>query len=361
MKVERLKEILEQFPKQRILVIGDFFLDKYFFLDPDLTEVSLETNLDAYQVVDIRCSPGAAGTVTSNLRAMETQVTALGVIGDDGEGYDLRHRLEETGVDISGLVVHRGRRTPSYAKPMMGQKDGSLQELNRLDTKNRTPLPKDAERRLMEALKEWLPHVDAVVAADQVQEEECGIITSAIREEMARLAEQYPEKILAADSRERIGRFKKLIVKPNVREMVGALQSSGDETVQDLAERMSHSISEEGSYHLEDWIPCGRWFYRRTGKPLFLTMGAQGILAFDSQGHTHQPGIRVTGPIDIVGAGDATMSGIIAALCSGATVPEAALVGCLSSSVTIRQIGTTGTASRNQILQTWLDQREGTV
>jgi hypothetical protein len=35
--------------------------------------------------------------------------------------------------------------------------------------------------------------------------------------------------------------------------------------------------------------------------------------------------------------------------CAGATVPEAAQIGCLAAAVTIRQIGTTGTASREQI------------
>jgi sugar/nucleoside kinase (ribokinase family) len=61
----------------------------------------------------------------------------------------------------------------------------------------------------------------------------------------------------------------------------------------------------------------------------------------------------VTGPIDIVGAGDATMAGIVMALCSGATVPEAAQIGCLAAGVTIQQIGTTGTASREQIAALW--------
>jgi sugar/nucleoside kinase (ribokinase family) len=72
-------------------------------------------------------------------------------------------------------------------------------------------------------------------------------------------------------------------------------------------------------------------------------------MAFHQDGPTHIPAAQVSGPIDIVGAGDATMSGIVAALCSGATVPEAGEIGCLAAGVTIRQVGTTGTASRDQI------------
>ena len=61
------------------------------------------------------------------------------------------------------------------------------------------------------------------------------------------------------------------------------------------------------------------------------------------------PAVGVDGPIDTVGAGDAAMAGIAAALCAGATPAEAARVGTLAAGVTIRQLGTTGTASRAQI------------
>jgi sugar/nucleoside kinase (ribokinase family) len=62
------------------------------------------------------------------------------------------------------------------------------------------------------------------------------------------------------------------------------------------------------------------------------------------------PGIRVPPPIDVVGAGDSVMAGIVAALCCGATPVEAATVGNLVASITVQQIGTTGTATRAQVL-----------
>ena len=62
MDEKRLKQIVDHFDRVRILVIGDFFLDKYLILDSALTEVSIETGLDAYQVVGKRLSPGAAGS-----------------------------------------------------------------------------------------------------------------------------------------------------------------------------------------------------------------------------------------------------------------------------------------------------------
>ena len=96
----RLDALLEAMGRVRVAVFGDFFLDRYLVTDPALTETSLETGLPARQVVSRRASPGHAGTVTNNLRALGVQtVYAVGFTGDDGEGYKLRRALERTGVD----------------------------------------------------------------------------------------------------------------------------------------------------------------------------------------------------------------------------------------------------------------------
>ena len=70
MKADRLQEIIRSFEKSRIAVMGDYFLDKYLDVDPALAELSVETGKTAHQVVGIRCSPGAAGTVVNNLAAL---------------------------------------------------------------------------------------------------------------------------------------------------------------------------------------------------------------------------------------------------------------------------------------------------
>src|SRR5207237_217357 len=67
---ERLEQILDRIPGLTVAVLGDLFLDRYLDLDASLTEPSLETGLDAYQVVQVRAQPGAAGTVLNNLAAL---------------------------------------------------------------------------------------------------------------------------------------------------------------------------------------------------------------------------------------------------------------------------------------------------
>src|SRR2546421_12033166 len=88
---ELIEQVLGRLPRLTIGVVGDLFLDRYLDLDAALTEPSIETGLDAYQVVRVRSYPGAAGTVLNNLVALGVgRVLPVAVIGDDGEGYELR-------------------------------------------------------------------------------------------------------------------------------------------------------------------------------------------------------------------------------------------------------------------------------
>ena len=333
MDERRLSQLLSGFPRVRVLVVGDFFLDKYLILDRRLSEVSLETGLEAYQVVEVRPSPGAAGTVTANLRALGVRVTALSVIGDDGEGYELKRALHRLRVGVDPLIVRPGRYTPTYTKPIMREPDGHEHELNRMDIKNRTPLPRELENEIIARLRDLVPHVDGLAIVDQVQERNCGVVTDRVREELARLAREYPEKIFIADSRERIGLFRDVILKPNRRE--AALAVGGDPERKADRDEVRH------------W---GDELQRRSGRPVFITAAEEGIYLFTAEGFQHVPAVPVEGPIDPVGAGDSVMAGLLASLCSGASLVEAATLANLVAAVTIRQLGTTGTATPNQVL-----------
>jgi len=327
-----LQNLLRKFKDLKILVVGDFFLDRYLILDPDLAETSIETGLDAHQVVSIRNQPGAAGTITSNLSALGVgHIHALGIIGDDGQGYDLKKGLEATRVNTEYLVETPDRFTPTYTKPI---NKNTNQEHERQDIKNRTPLSTDLEDQLIQILRGLIPRMDGIIALDQVQEHNCGVLTDRVIQTLSNLAEQHTDKIIFADSRTRIDDFKHCILKPNRHEAIQAI--SPDKT---------NSTDQK---FLEE---CALTFSQQTGKPAFVTLDADGILATDGNTLTHIPGIQVPPPIDIVGAGDSVSAAVVSALCTGTSLADAALLGVLASSITIQQIGTTGTASPNQILQ----------
>ncbi|MGC9329442.1 MAG: bifunctional heptose 7-phosphate kinase/heptose 1-phosphate adenyltransferase, partial [Candidatus Hinthialibacter sp.] len=223
----------------------------------------------------------------------------------------------------------------TYTKPMRITPDGEV-EMNREDAKNRRPLPADVEDALIQRLRSLAPQVDAIIVADQVQERNCGIITDRMRDAIAEAARNNPQKIFFADSRERIGEFRDVIIKPNRFEAVKAVHAD-----------------KEGDPSTELAKECAEALRRRTGRPVFLTLDKEGVCPVSEEGSYPVPCPPVDGPIDIVGAGDSTTAGIVSALASGASLAEAAVIGNLTASVTIRQLGTTGTASPEQVMQAW--------
>jgi rfaE bifunctional protein kinase chain/domain len=315
----RIAEILAVFPSLKIAVFGDFYLDKYLVTDPALDEPSIETGLTARQVIKIRCSPGAAGTVASNLAALGVgKVFAVGMIGSDGEGFDLTHALRSRGIRTEGLIVSQQWRTPCYMKPTSGEL-----ELERLDIHNYEPPRLKSLRKALDSLESL--EVDGIHVGDQRIADNGGVVSELARERIMSL--DGPP--ILVDSRSRIALYRSVIVKPNLSEAAGALGEPADP-----------ARSEEYALAMS----------ARTSKPAFITLGSSGIAVASEGVAATVPAHPIDGPIDITGAGDAAAAALIACIAAGATPTEAAVIANLAAAVAIQKIGTTGTATQREIL-----------
>lgn len=347
MKLERLHALLDQFPQRRVAVLGDFFLDKYLEVDPNLAEPSLETGRTAHQVIRRRHSPGAAGTVVNNLAALGTgKLHAFGAIGNDGEGFDLCQGLQALGCSTEGLLRSEHLMTPTYLKPRDSGIAGLIGEHSRYDTKNRTPTPPDIVETLAESVERILLHqaIDALVIMDQVEIPDCGVVTARLRELLSDAAARHPQVLFWADSRRFIRQFRNVIIKPNQFEAIGRINPlPGDEV---------------SALDLQRVIPRLR---EDAGVPVFVTHGEKGMYVSDPDVRLI-PGIAVRAPIDPTGAGDSATAGAVLALTCGASPSEAALVANLVASVTVRRLGETGTAQPAELLEAltlWRAQHPG--
>ena len=319
--------------KSRILVLGDFALDKYLYIDPARDEPSIETGLTAYQIHGKRMSAGAGGNVVANLRALGAEVYCISLIGDDGEGYELLRCLHTIGANTEYMVHADDLCTCTYTKPMRLQEDGSWKEMNRLDFRNFVPPSMELQKKLVDNLKACLPQVDAVLLVDQFCQRNLGTITDYVREQVNQLALKHPDVIFFVDSRAFSGEFRNMIVKCNNHELMALAGGNGDPEDPEILSKHAQLLRKNNNVSF------------------VVTRGSKGMMLFDGDQVCSVDGVKVSGPLDVVGAGDSASAGFVLGLTRGLTARQSAMVGCCVSSITIQQIGTTGTATVPQVLE----------
>lgn len=339
----RLEQLLAQFPRLKLGLLGDLFLDRYLDIDSDLRELSVETGLEAYQITRIRNSPGALGTIINNLSALGVgRLVPITVVGDDGQAYDLLKELAKLPVDVEHVIRDAGRVTPTYTKPMKQDDRGAWHELNRLDLRNRVPLAAASEAQVIDRLNQVVEATDGLIVLDQVNEESWGVVTPRVRSHLESIAAREPAYPIFIDSRAHVAKFRSGMLKPNISECLRAIG-------RDPAEANGIAGDPDAPVKLAKLGVAE--LSRQTGRPVFCTLGELGILVYDPRVEpVLVPGYPVAGPIDPVGAGDSATSGIMSALLSGAAGDEAAALGNLVASVTVTQLGTTGTATPAQLI-----------
>ena len=324
----RIDEILRRIRSIRVAVIGDFCLDAYWRLDTGTPEISLETGKPTRAVRSQRSSPGGAGNVAANLVALGAgTVRAFGVTGPDMFGRELVLQLQERGVETSGMLIQsRGWDTPVYAKPYAG---GTEQE--RIDFGRWNAPAPGTETALSAALRSALPSLDAVVVNQQL---DSGIMSVTMIQSLNAIARERPGALFVLDSRTMSGAFTGMVCKMNAAEASRLARPSG----------RAGGILPPAAFR-----SSVRAIAERTGKAVFVTRGAGGILVFDGSRFFDLPAIPVPGPVDSVGAGDTAFSAIAASLAAGASFEEAGAMGNLAAAVSVRKVGETGTATEEEI------------
>jgi rfaE bifunctional protein kinase chain/domain len=329
MDQQRIKEILGKIGQTRVAVYGDFCIDAYWMLDPQGSEVSEETGLQARAVRRHYYSLGGASNVVANLAALKPKsIQVVGVIGDDIFGRELRRQFEQLGVDTSRLVVQKQNYdTVTFGKPYLDEREEPRVDFGFFNKRSAA-----TDAALLEGIRDVLQSVDAMIVNQQVP----GSITNESFIEGANaLLAACPNKPILLDSRHFGDRFQHIIRKINDRE---AARLNGVQVARD--ENPSLDDVKRYAQNLFGWF----------NKPVFLTRGAKGMLAIDGSGVHQIPGIQLLTKLDPVGAGDTVTSAL--ALCLGAGVPaaEAAEFANFAAAVTVQKLFQTGAASGDEIL-----------
>ncbi|MGE5644855.1 MAG: bifunctional heptose 7-phosphate kinase/heptose 1-phosphate adenyltransferase [Acidobacteriota bacterium] len=316
--------ILAGIPKLAALVVGDICLDHWCTYDPALADPSRETGIPRIGVMGSYVTPGAGGTVANNLVALNAyRVAVLGVLGDDGNGFELTRALRARGISLDLLV--KDARLPTFTYTKLINAETGVEDQPRVDFIPFRPLPEQLERQVMTRLESAIGGFDVVLVADQAETAYGGVITPNVRQLLRTLAHKHPDKVIWVDSRMRAEHYRGVIVKPNRNEADDAcLRLFGTIDYQRLRQRLETNL-------------------------LVVTRGPGGAVVVEPGRETDVPCVPIEKPVDICGAGDSFSAGAALALALTHSPIDAVRFGNLVASVTIMKPGT-GTASPDEVL-----------
>lgn len=328
---DEIKAILQKIEDVRVGILGDGCIDIYWDADMTISELSRETPHYPLPIVNERISLGACANVAANVRSLKPKfVTILTVIGRDWRGEELIRELNAQDIDTGNLIVSESRITPAYCKPMRRGISDVVYEDPRIDFENLSEISTEDENQVLKQLDIMADQVDIIGVSDQFK---YGIVTDRVRKKLEELSKSG--KTVVVDSRNQVHKYKNVIVKPNEVECIKATNPDGN----------IKNINEEDIY------AAAVKLYEITQTPLIVTYGSKGSIWYEEGYLTVAPSKPAKPPIDIVGAGDSFMSAFCCAYATKIPGAKAISFANIASSIVVKKIGITGTASPDEILE----------
>ncbi len=327
MKQERLKEILDQAPSRRLLVVGDLMLDEFVW--GKVGRISPEAPVPVVEVTGESFYPGGAANVARNLRQFTSGVSVVGMIGMDRGGDQLRELLRQEQIDVAHSVASADFCTIVKTRIIARQ-----QQVVRVDREQiRTPTDAQIDS-VVQHIKGRIAEVDAIIFEDYGK----GFLTPRLVSEISAIARDA-RKVVAADPNPRhaIDWQNVTAVKPNRSEAFLAAGEQWQDPVDPPA--ADGALRRAGETLLNKWQT----------QLLLITLGDQGMMLFQRGDQPHHIPTKARQVFDVSGAGDTAIALFTLALCCGASPVEAADVANHASAVVVGKLGT-ATVTREELL-----------
>lgn len=293
--MERLLDILNSFPKKRIIVIGDVMLDKTII--GDVSRISPEAPVQIVNVKKEIYEPGGAANVAMNVSSLGGNVSLFGFVGKDDNAKILLKILEEKKVchflDENSLTTLKLR-----------IRSGNHQLL-RIDYEETSP--KNFSQNIIEIMKEEINNSDIILISD------------------------YAKGTITPDLMNFLKSFnKKIIINPKPRNM--HLYHDSFLIICNKKEALEMSIQKDDVY------TAGRYLKENLNCNIIITRGEKGMVLFSDIENDISTDAREV--YDVMGAGDTVIAALSLSLASGASLEESMVIANHAAGISVSKVGT---------------------
>lgn len=325
MNQRRAQEIIQNFSRQNIIVLGDLMLDEFIW--GEVRRISPEAPVPVVEVKRESWHLGGAGNVVSNLLALGAQASPIGLIGDDAAGHRLRQGFAERQASTAGLITDSSRPTTVKTRIV-----AHSQQMLRADREDRTPISATNEEQVSAAFQQALSTASAVIISDYDK----GLLTPSLLQTAITVTQAQGKQVCLDPKIKNFLHYRRVnVITPNQLEAERAanLEILDDASLRTAAQR------------IREMLAC---------QNVLITRGEHGmsLLAKDDSLTTIPTVAREV--YDVTGAGDTVIATLTLALAAGAELYEAALLANHAAGVVVGKVGT-ATLSQPELLASLAD------
>jgi len=325
-ETDRLKKIVEAFPKLTVTVVGDLVADEFVY--GEISRVSREAPVLILKHRERQVVPGGGANAVVNLADLGVNVLPVGAVGDDEPGRLLIKAFRHRHVPVTGVLRDKSYATVTKTRILAGMAHTARQQVVRVDREPEIEPNSHLKREIILAAREYAAASDVLLVSDYGYGAASPAILNSIREK-GKLV-RVP---VVLDSRYRMLEYSGIAAAtPNEPEVEAAMGT----TIGNNWEKLC-SVGDEV-------------MARMKLQALVITRGRDGMVAFAAK---HKPvDIPIFGSdqvADVTGAGDTVIATFTAAFAAGATTEEAAQLANYAGGIVVMKRGT-ATVSGQELL-----------
>jgi len=310
-----LIRFVDRWKPRRILVVGDFMLDRYVYgnaqrLSPDAPVPVLAVEPEQEQWL-----PGGSANVCLDLVALRCKVDCLGVIGKDENGTKLAASLKERGCRVTGLVKTPDRPTTIKQNFVGLAQHRHPQKMFRADIEDRSPLSRKLQQQIVAAAKKLIKGADALCLEDYNK----GVLTPDVCQQLITMANKAKVPVLVDPAA--IDDYSKYH---------GATCITPNRTEAELATGLSSDDAEAMARKLMKDLKL---------QTVVLTLDKHGALLLEKGKKPRVMPTQARSVYDVTGAGDMILAMLAAAQANGADWPMAVEIANIAAGLEVEKFG----------------------
>jgi D-beta-D-heptose 7-phosphate kinase/D-beta-D-heptose 1-phosphate adenosyltransferase len=312
-------DLLSRLQGRTLLVVGDLMLDH--FLVGAVDRISPEAPVPVVRFDHESFRLGGAANVAHNAAALGARVHMVGVAGEDEAGQLIRSDLAKHGIDSSGIVSDRERRTTRKLRVVTSRN----QQVARIDYEDDREVRGEIEASIVSQIDRLSSSSDAILISDYLK----GTVSRAVAAGAIAAARRRGIPLLVDPKVPHIDYYSgATVITPNHHE----------------AESVTHMRIRTG----EEAIAAARRFRERAQcDSVLITRGEHGMTLLGTNEEATLPA-EAREVADVTGAGDTVIATMALALAAGASLIDAARLANRAASVVVGKFGP-ATVSINEL------------